>query len=232
MAYWGGSTSTYWDEDDWLEKGFFDSMFDQDMAGNLITAGPPVLQHRRLLLRPHRGHAARWLREVLLALYNLNGDPTLDPFTRQPIALDVGAPAVVPPVATDDFEVMVTDAAVGPVPLAMVGVSQNGALLGAGMTDDTGTATFPHRRPDRRLRPAGPGDGPQPPADRRDGDRGRRVGRRGDARPVGLPLRFHGPDRCLRRRSRGPGHDLGRAVGPALRRQHAGGAERGRRGMS
>ncbi len=143
VAYWGGSASTYWDEDDWLERGFFDAMFDQDMVGNLITMD-----------RQYSNVAACYsgLTEVTLQgssreeyywhCYNLNGDPTLDPFTRQPIALDVGAPAVVPPVATDDFEVVVTDAAMGPVPVAMVGVSQNGVLLGAGMTDDTGTATF------------------------------------------------------------------------------------------
>ncbi len=51
-------------------------------------------------------------------------------------------PPVVPPVA-DTFTVTVNDGAIGPVPLAMVGVTQNGALLGAGLTDATGTATFP-----------------------------------------------------------------------------------------
>jgi subtilisin-like proprotein convertase family protein len=37
----------------------------------------------------------------------------------------------------------VTDGAVGPVALAMVGVTQDGTLLGAGLTDATGTAVFP-----------------------------------------------------------------------------------------
>ena len=37
VSYWGGSSITYWDGDDWLERGFFDSMFDEDMAGNQIT---------------------------------------------------------------------------------------------------------------------------------------------------------------------------------------------------
>ena len=60
---------------------------------------------------------------------------------RAPIALTVGAPPVVPPVA-DIFTVAVSDIA-GPVPVAMVGVTQDGVLLGAGLTDATGTATFP-----------------------------------------------------------------------------------------
>ncbi len=142
VAYWGGSASTYWDEDDWLERGFFDSMFDEDLAGNQITID-----------RQYSNIAACYsgLTEVTLwggmedyywHCYNLNGDPTLDPFTRQPVAVDIDAPPVVPPAASDDFEVTVTDAAIGPVPLAMVGVSQDGVLLGAGMTDDTGTASF------------------------------------------------------------------------------------------
>jgi hypothetical protein len=142
VAYWGGSASTYWDEDDWLEKGFFDSMFDTDMAGNLLT-----------LDRQYSNIAACYsgLTEVTLRggneeyywrCYNLNGDPTLDPFTRFPIAVTVVAPPVVPPVA-DTFTVTVSDGAIGPVPLAMVGVTQNGILLGAGLTDATGTAVFP-----------------------------------------------------------------------------------------
>ncbi len=142
VSYWGGSNSTYWDEDDWLEKGFFDALFDADITGNIgdwdglysnIAACYAGLSEVTL-----RGGNE----DYYWPMYNLNGDPTLDPFTRFPIAMAVGAPPVVPPVA-DSFTVTVTDSAVGPVPLAMVGVSQDGALLGAGLTDATGTAVFP-----------------------------------------------------------------------------------------
>ncbi|HOC41783.1 MAG TPA: C25 family cysteine peptidase [Thermoanaerobaculales bacterium] len=147
VAYWGASNSSYWDGDDWLERGFFDAMFDTDMTGNMI----PLDRQYSNLAACYAG-----LTEVTLQggdeqyywyLYNLNGDPTLDPFTRQPIALDVGAPPVVPPTAIADFEVTVSDGAIGPVPLALVGVSQDGVLLGAGMTDATGTAIFPIEAP-------------------------------------------------------------------------------------
>jgi hypothetical protein len=142
VSYWGGSNSTYWDEDDWLEKGFFDAFFDDDMAGN-------IGDWDRLYSNIAACYAG--LSEVTLRggnetyywpMYNLNGDPTLDPFTRAPIAVTVGAPPVVPPVA-DTFTVTVTDTAIGAVPLAMVGVTQDGVLLGAGLTDPTGTAVFP-----------------------------------------------------------------------------------------
>jgi hypothetical protein len=142
VSYWGGSNSTYWDEDDWLERGYFDAMFDTHLSGNLLT-----------LTGQYSNVAACYsgLTEVTLwgssreqyywEIYNLNGDPSLDPFTRMPLAVSVDAPTVVPPVA-DTFSVTVTDS-YGPVPTAMVGVSQGGALLGAGMTDDTGVAAFP-----------------------------------------------------------------------------------------
>jgi hypothetical protein len=142
VSYWGGSNSTYWDEDDWLEKGFFDAFFDEDMAGN-------IGDWDRLYSNIAACYAG--LSEVTLRggnetyywpMYNLNGDPTLDPFTKFPIALNVGAPSVVPPVAAEDFTVTVTDTAEGAVPVAMVGVTQDGVLLGAGMTDATGTAVF------------------------------------------------------------------------------------------
>jgi len=143
VSYWGGSASTYWDGDDWLERGFFDSLFDADMAGN---ASPMDRQYSQ-------GAACyAGLTQVTLSnqsneqyywrCYNLDGDPTLDPFTRQPIAMTVGAPPVVPPVATDDFTVTVSDPGRGLVPGALVGVTQDGALLGAGYTDASGTAVF------------------------------------------------------------------------------------------
>jgi gingipain K len=142
VSYWGGSNNTYWDEDDWLERGFFDSMFDTHLTGNLIT-----------LTRQYSNVAACYsgLTEVTLQggnehyywhCYNLDGDPSLDPFTRQPLAMSVGVPVAVPPVATATFAVTVTDAAVGGVPGALVGVTQGGVLLGAGFTDATGSASF------------------------------------------------------------------------------------------
>ena len=142
VSYWGGSNSTYWDEDDWLEQGYFDALFDDDMVGNIGDWDG---------LYSNIAACYAGLSEVTLRggnetyywpMYNLNGDPTLDPFTRQPIAMTVGAPPVVPPVA-DTFSVTVNDGAVGPVPLAMVGVTQDGVLLGAGLTDQTGVANFP-----------------------------------------------------------------------------------------
>jgi Peptidase family C25/Propeptide_C25/Reelin subrepeat B/Immune inhibitor A-like, MAM domain len=140
VSYWGASTNSTWDEDDWLEKGYYDAFFDDDVTG---TVG----DWDRLYSNIAACYAG--LSEVTLQgldeekywhMYNLNGDPTLDPFTKFPIAMTVGAPTVVPPVA-DTFSVTVSDGA--PVPVAMVGVSQNGILLGAGLTDATGVANFP-----------------------------------------------------------------------------------------
>jgi len=150
VAYWGASNSSYWDGDDWLEKGFFDALFDEDITGSIGDWDQ---------LYSNIAACYAGLSEVTLnggdedyywPMYNLNGDPTLDPFTRQPIALTVDAPPVVPPVA-DTFTVTVTDGAIGAVELAMVGVTQDGTLLGAGLTDDTGIASFPIDAPSPGL---------------------------------------------------------------------------------
>ncbi len=142
VSYWGGSNSTYWDEDDWLERGFFDAMFDQEMPGTTLT-----------LDRQYSQGAACYagLTEVTLHsgdeqyywhCYNLNGDPTLDPFTKRPLGMTVGVDPVMPPAATDTFTVTVSDSVVGPVAGALVAASQNGVLLGAGFSDATGAAVF------------------------------------------------------------------------------------------
>jgi hypothetical protein len=140
VSYWGASNSSYWDEDDWLERGFFDSLFANDMAGNLIE-----------LNRQHSVVAASYagLTEVTLQggaeeyywyMYNLNGDPSLDPYTRQPDAMALVLPEQLPPLAVDHLVVRVTGRDGRPVPGALVGISQDGTLLGAGLGDIIGVA--------------------------------------------------------------------------------------------
>ena len=144
VSYWGGSNSTHWVGDDWLERGYFDALFDIDMAGSQI---PDLDGQYSNLAICYAGLVSVDLQggddeEYYWPMYNLDGDPTLDPFTRQPTAINVGAPAAIPPSATDSFTVVVTDASAGAVPGALVGASQGGVLLGAGYTDGTGTAVF------------------------------------------------------------------------------------------
>ncbi len=145
VSYWGGSNSTYWDGDDWLERGFFDALVEADMAVNVgdwdghfsaVAACYAGLTEVSMNGGGSAGETYYW------EIYNLNGDPTLDPFTRQPTALNVGAPGAIAPSATDTFTVTVTDASSGAVPGALVAASQDGVLLGAGYSDGTGTAIF------------------------------------------------------------------------------------------
>ncbi len=145
VSYWGGSASTYWDGDDWLERGFFDSLVEADMAVNVgdwdghfsaVASCYAGLTEVSLNGGGSAGETYYW------EIYNLNGDPTLDPFTRQPTAINVGAPAAIAPSATDTFTVTVTDPSAAAVPGALVAASQDGVLLGAGYTDGSGTAIF------------------------------------------------------------------------------------------
>lgn len=145
VSYWGGSNSTYWDGDDWLERGYFDSLVEADMAVNsgdwdghfsAVASCYAGLTEVSLQGGGNAGETYYW------EIYNLNGDPTLDPFTRQPMAINVGVPAAIAPSATDTFTVGVTDSSAAAIAGALVGVSQEGVLLGAAYTDGTGTAIF------------------------------------------------------------------------------------------
>lgn len=141
VSYWGGSASTYWDEDDWLERGFFDSMFDQEMPGTILTLDRQYSQGAACYsglteVTLHGGNESYYWH-----CYNLDGDPTLDPFTKRPVGMTIGVDPVMPPAATDTFTVTVSDS-VGAVAGALVAASQNGVLLGAGFSDATGTAVF------------------------------------------------------------------------------------------
>jgi hypothetical protein len=152
VSYWGGSNSTYWDGDDWLERGFFDSFIPEDMPGNLITLNGQFAQGAacysgltEVSLQAGKDGSRLPSESYYWYEYNLDGDPTLDPFTRQPIGMTVTAPGAVAP-AGQDITVSVSDSARGPVAGALVAASQeiagNVVLLGAGYTDGTGTATF------------------------------------------------------------------------------------------
>ncbi len=144
VSYWGGSNSTHWVGDDWLQRGYFDALFDIDMVGSQI---PDLDGQYSNIAICYAGLTSVTLQggddeDYYWPMYNLNGDPTLDPFTRQPTAINVGVPAAIAPSATDTFTVSVTDASAGAVGGALVGASQEGILLGAGFTDGTGTAIF------------------------------------------------------------------------------------------
>jgi len=141
VAYWGASNDTYWDEDDWLERGFFDALLDTEVAGTVNQ-----------LEEQHSLGAACYagLLEVTLQgsplgqyyweAYNLNGDPSLDPFTRRPGTMMVSAPAAVERHAPEPIEVWVSSDGAAPVAGALVGVTQGESLVAAGFTDQQGVA--------------------------------------------------------------------------------------------
>jgi hypothetical protein len=144
VSYWGGSNSTHWVGDDWLQRGYFDALFDIDMTGSQI---PDLDGQYSNVAICYAGLTSVSLQGgddegYYWPMYNLDGDPTLDPFTKQPTAINVGAPTAIGPMASDNFTVTVTDASSSGVVGALVAASQNGVLLGAGYTDGTGTAVF------------------------------------------------------------------------------------------
>lgn len=78
--------------------------------------------------------------EFYFHIYNLLGDPALEYWRGAPRAVTAGTPALLP-VGSNQLEVTVTAAVGGdPVAGARVGVTQDGVLLGSGLTDAFGTA--------------------------------------------------------------------------------------------
>jgi hypothetical protein len=86
--------------------------------------------------------------EAYWHLYNLAGDPSLDPYTQQPLKLEVVASASVRPRAEERLVVEVTGSKGGAVGRALVGVTQNDRLLGSGFTDALGRVEIAIQRPE------------------------------------------------------------------------------------
>ncbi|MBF0206219.1 MAG: hypothetical protein HQK53_04960 [Oligoflexia bacterium] len=74
IAYWGSSNTSYWDEDDTLEKGFFSSFFANKDATSPASVGELVNQARQYFWRYYQGKS---LAPYYMELYNLVGDGSL-----------------------------------------------------------------------------------------------------------------------------------------------------------
>jgi hypothetical protein len=81
-AFWGSSVSSYWDEDDILQRAMFDAMFDSS-----LTWLSGMMDKAKLELLIYYGGAG--LTENYYRQYNLLGDPSMHLWTRPPGTLVV-----------------------------------------------------------------------------------------------------------------------------------------------
>ena len=134
VAALGSSVTSYWDEDDVLERRMFDAQFDSNIVwvmGFVNTA--------KYALYLHYGNTGTVRR--YFEMYNLFGDPALDVFTQAPETLYVDHADHLP-LGTQNLTVTVTDPS-GSVPDALVGI-RNAAdsLVASGYTDASGQVTL------------------------------------------------------------------------------------------
>ncbi len=82
IGFWGASNSTYWDEDDYLEKGMYKGVFDQ----HLYTLGQMVRYGLDYVYAVYGGGGRS---KYYFEIYHLLGDPTLELWTAQPSSFNV-----------------------------------------------------------------------------------------------------------------------------------------------
>jgi hypothetical protein len=95
LAFWGASLSTYWDEDDVLEKGMFEGFFDAPSPeyDEHLTWLSGMTDYAKHYTWTHYGGGG--LSKQYWECYNILGDPTVDLWTDVPQVLAVDIPSVV-----------------------------------------------------------------------------------------------------------------------------------------
>lgn len=144
LVFWGSSVTSYWDEDDILERRAFKAAFEE---GYTWACG---ISHRGLYwLRDHYGGTNTVHR--YFEMYNILGDPGVDLWMDAPAALDAAYAAVVP-VGSTSFDITVTSGAT-PVDKALVCLyKEDDGIYEVHYTDASGQASIPLDPP-----PATPG---------------------------------------------------------------------------
>ena len=134
MAFWGSSVTSYWDEDDILQRRMYDAFLD---SGYAWISGMTVKAKLDYFKYWQDGPMTKRYFEM----YNILGNGAVDLYTQQPLTMDVIHQTNVPfGPATVDVNV----SADGPVQnaLACLTLKSNGAILATEYTDALGNASL------------------------------------------------------------------------------------------
>jgi hypothetical protein len=134
VASMASSVTSYWDEDDILQRRIYDEWFDSSYTWvmGLINEG-------KLELLAHYGNTSTVRR--YFDMYNLMGEPSLDVYTNIATNLVVSAPSAIP---LGPFNAQVTVYhGRQPVEGAYVAFLRDSTIFGAGFTDNFGQVTIP-----------------------------------------------------------------------------------------
>ncbi|MRR08924.1 hypothetical protein EG831_02305, partial [bacterium] len=95
VSYFGSVPSSYWDEDDWLQRRYFDAIYDSvpGTPGLRLAEAGRFTQYGLFWIE---ANAATALKRYYFEAYHLLNDPAMDFWTGPPAALAVAHPAALP----------------------------------------------------------------------------------------------------------------------------------------
>lgn len=140
LGYYGSVSYSYWDEDDWLQRRYFDVIYTDSVPGRIYETGR-FTQWGLYWIQNHTGSA---LKRYYFETYVNFNDPSLDFWTEIPSAMTVAHAAVIPAGTNVNFDVNVTANSL-PVENALVGCwikAQTPPQHAAAYTDGAGNATL------------------------------------------------------------------------------------------
>ncbi len=133
LGFWASSVNSYWDEDDVLEKGVFEALFEDS-----LTWLSGMTDQGKWYLYEYYGGAGSTKRYY--EMYNHMGDPSLDVWTDIPAVMTVSHAGTCPVGATS-YSVHVEDGT-GAVADALVCLEMPGEVYETGYTDAAGDASL------------------------------------------------------------------------------------------
>ncbi|PIP13524.1 MAG: hypothetical protein COX48_03860, partial [bacterium (Candidatus Stahlbacteria) CG23_combo_of_CG06-09_8_20_14_all_34_7] len=135
VSYMGSSVYSYWDEDDYMERRFFDAMADSEIffIGKLMNKGK---------LGVYTAYSGEGYSKRYYEMYNILGDPSLALYTQIKDSLLINVLSVIPE-ALSNIEITISEKLTSlPVRNALVSLSLNGNLNSVSYTDSTGKVLF------------------------------------------------------------------------------------------
>ena len=135
IAFWGASASSYWPEDDILERRMFQAVF-VETCYSVVSMTDKALWH----LYQYYGNTSAV--RTYFDMYNVNGDPSVDIWTYVADDLVVTFPGTIPMLPSYAVEITVETQGKGPLSGALVCLRKGAEVFEVGYTDASGNLTL------------------------------------------------------------------------------------------
>ena len=135
IAFWGASASSYWPEDDILERRMFQAVF-VETCYSVVSMTDKALWH----LYQYYGNTSAV--RTYFDMYNVNGDPSVDIWTYVADDLVVTFPGTIPMLPSYAVEITVETQSKGPLSGALVCLRKGAEVFETGYTDASGNLTL------------------------------------------------------------------------------------------